>query len=249
MAGIEIAVVPIAGRATRSLPASKVIPKCLFPVGNIPVIHYAVEEAMLSGVTHFVFIVNDESELVKRYFERDADLARYLEAEGKPQLLDSLDRIVERTRIEYVQQRPLEKSGKGCYGLGASVLCAREYISAQRFAIVLPNDLILSVRPCLKQLIDASSSNGASVIACRSLPWDRLSTYGNMKVVAGKVTEMIQRPERGKELSSVAVIGRYVVTRDIFDIIASLSPGYGAELQLTDAPRRVAPACSWCSAA
>jgi UTP--glucose-1-phosphate uridylyltransferase len=241
MSAIDTAVLPVAGRATRALPISKVIPKCLFPLGNKPVVQYAVEEALDAGIKRIVFVVNDDSELIRRYFERDPELEKLLAEEGKPNLLSSLQRIIDEIEFKYVEQRPLAAvDGTQRTGLGASVSSARGEITAEQFAVVLPNDLILGNSPhCLRQLVDSIRTPKDSAVACRRMPRETLSTYGNVQIEGERITDLIQRPAPGRELSDVAIIGRYVLSSDVFDIIASLQPGYGNEIQLTDALQKM----------
>jgi len=230
------AVIPAAGLGTRFLPATKSQPKEMLPVVDKPAIQYVVEEAVASGIDDILIITGRGKRAIEDHFDRAFELEHHLERLGKHELLDSLRAITEladRGHIHYIRQREQR-------GLGDAVLTARRHVGDEPFALLLGDDIIDARRPCTRQLLDIFEEHKAPVIALGRVPRERLSSYG---VVAARplanglhrITALVEKPGPSEAPSDLAIMGRYVLTPDIFDILEGLPPGKGGELQLTDA--------------
>lgn len=231
---IKKAIIPIAGKGTRFLPATKQMAKEIIPILNKPMIHYVVEEAVKSGVEQIVFITSYGKEPVENYFDRNFELEMFLEQKGKFELLELVQNIGKMVEITTVRQ-------KEQLGLGHAVLMGKHLINDENFAVLLGDDIILSEKPVTKQLIDISQkNNGASVIGVMDVPRENTSSYG---IVAGdkvsdrllKMTNMVEKPKPEEAPTTLATPGRYVLSSDIFDVLESIPRGNGGEYQLTDA--------------
>lgn len=231
---IKKAIIPIAGKGTRFLPATKQMAKEIIPILNKPMIHYVVEEAVKSGIEQIVFITSYGKESVENYFDRNFELEMFLEQKGKFELLELVQNIGKMVEITTVRQ-------KEQLGLGHAVLMGKHLINDENFAVLLGDDIILSERPVTKQLIDISQkNNGASVIGVMDVPRENTSSYG---IVAGdkvsdrllKMTNMVEKPKPEEAPTTLATPGRYVLSSDIFDVLESIPRGNGGEYQLTDA--------------
>jgi UTP--glucose-1-phosphate uridylyltransferase len=233
---IRKAVIPVAGWGTRVLPASKSIPKPMLPLADQPTIQYIVEEAVQSGIEHIVFVTSRNMRAIEDYFDEIPELNAVLEAGNKQSILARLRQIESMVQISAVRQpRPR--------GLGHAVLMAREIIGDEPFAVMLGDDLVYNDRgtPCLKQLIDTYNVNrNGSVIGVMAVPQQEVSRYG---VISGRqissrtmqVTGMVEKPSPEIAPSNLAIIGRYILTPEIFPLLANTQPGQGSEIQLTDA--------------
>lgn len=230
---VRKAVVVAAGLGTRMLPASKVIPKEILPVVDRPAIQVVVEEAVASGIEEIVIVVAPGRTLVLDHFEPAVELERHLEERGKYDLLDMVRATNPAARITpAVQERPL--------GLGHAVLQARAAVGNEAFAVILPDDIFDAERPCLRQLIDIAEARGAPVVALMRVAGADISKYGIVEATpAGerlyRLHGMVEKPEPDKAPSDFAIMGRYVLTPDIFDLLIEAKPGAGGEIQLTDA--------------
>jgi UTP--glucose-1-phosphate uridylyltransferase len=230
---VRKAVIVAAGLGTRMLPASKVIPKEIMPVVDTPAIQLIVEEAIASGIEDIVVVVTPGRTLVLDHFKPAEDLERQLESKGKHDLLEMLRKTNSPTRITAAHQsQPI--------GLGHAVLQAREAVGNEPFAVFLPDDIIDSERPCLRQLLDVAEKRDAPVVALLRVAASETSKYGIVEVKpAGdrlyELLGMVEKPPPGKAPSEFAIMGRYVLTPEIFDLIAQSKPGAGGEIQLTDA--------------
>ncbi len=231
---VRQAVIPVAGWGTRVLPATKSLPKPLLPVADLPTIYYVVEEAVQSGVEHIVFVTSRHMRAVEDFFDENPELTRTLEAKKNTAMLDRLHHIETMAHFSFVRQaQPL--------GLGHAVLMAREAIGHDAFALLLGDDLMWSPDgvPCLQRMIDVYNQRHASVIATMPVPDADVSRYG---IIAGErigpqlmqVRDMVEKPPLAEAPSNQAVVGRYVLTPEIFDILAHTPPGRGGEIQITD---------------
>lgn len=230
---VRKAVIVAAGLGTRMLPASKVIPKEILPVVDTPAVQLIVEEAVASGIEDIVVVLSPGRTLALDHFQPARDLEEHLESKGKHEVLTALRRtnLPARFRTAH-QERPL--------GLGHAVLQAREAIGDEPFGLFLPDDIIDAARPCLRQLIDVAEEKDGPVVALLRVPHEEVSKYGivEAKPVAERLYEltgMVEKPEPARAPSDLAIIGRYVLTPDIFDLLAHGKPGAGGEIQLTDA--------------
>jgi UTP--glucose-1-phosphate uridylyltransferase len=236
MKTIRKAVFPVAGLGTRFLPATKAMPKEMLPVVDRPVIQHVVDEARQAGIEHFIFVTGRNKSVIEDHFDRQFELEVTLrERQRRADLaLLSKDLPGPGTTSFTRQQEPL--------GLGHAVWCARELVGHEPFALLLPDVLIQHPRGCLAQMIDAvrGLDTHANVIAVEEVPAERVHMYGAVGVGEknGKlfgITEMVEKPARGKAPSNLIITGRYILQPEIFDVLASQQRGAGGEIQITDA--------------
>ena len=234
MQKIKKAVIPAAGFGTRFLPATKATPKEMLPIVDKPTIQYIVEEALASGIEEILIISGHAKRAIEDHFDSAPVLEAMLEEKHKDDLL-AMVRETADINVHYIRQKHMN-------GLGDAILCARSFMGGEPFAVLLGDDVVYNEgKPALKQLIDVHESYGGSVLGCQLVPDDKVSSYG---VVAGeeiaganllKVTDMVEKPEIGEAPSNMAVLGRYIISSSIFDILEKTPPGKGGEVQLTDA--------------
>lgn len=239
---VRKAVFPAAGMGTRFLPATKAQPKETLPLVDKPLIQYGVEEALDSGIENIIVVTGRGKAAIEDHFDRNAELEHELEAKGKTAELDMVRRISDLTRMAYVRQKePL--------GLGHAVGVTKELVGEEPFAVVLADDVIQSQVPCLKQLLNIYEYFGATVLAVMEVPEDQISAYGVVDAKAVefqgatdrlfRVNDLVEKPPAGEAPSNLAIIGRYVLSPDIFDALDGTAPGRGGEIQLTDAIRNL----------
>ncbi|MGD0941797.1 MAG: UTP--glucose-1-phosphate uridylyltransferase GalU [Terracidiphilus sp.] len=231
---IRKAVFPAGGLGTRFLPATKVIPKEMLALVDKPIIQYGVEEAVASGIEHIIIITGRGKGSMEDHFDHSFELNATLERRGKQELLAVSRGVSALAQISYVRQKePL--------GLGHAVLCAKDLVGDEPFAVILPDDVIASEVPCLKQMIDIFDEKDGSVLATMTIEGPAISAYG---VLAGEqdpdnwriynCTGMVEKPKLEDAPSKQAIIGRYVLTPRIFELLEQTKPGAGGEIQLTD---------------
>lgn len=231
---VRKAVFPAGGLGTRFLPATKVIPKEMLALVDKPIIQYGVEEALASGIEHIIFVTGRGKGAMEDHFDYSFELDAILERKGKKELLEVSRRVGSMARISYVRQKePL--------GLGHAVLCAKELVGDEPFAVVLPDDVIDAPTPCVKQMIDVFNERGGSVLATMTIEGAAISAYG---VLAGSqdpqnpriynCTGMVEKPKLADAPSKQAIIGRYILTPAVFEMLEQTKPGAGGEIQLTD---------------
>ena len=231
---VRKAVFPAAGQGTRFLPATKVIPKEMLALVDKPIIQYGVEEAIASGIEHIIFVTGRGKVAMEDHFDLSFELDATLEKRGKKELLDISRRVGTMARISSVRQKePL--------GLGHAVLCAKDLVGDEPFAVILPDDVIDAQPPCLKQMIGAFDEKGGSILATMAIDGPAISAYG---VLAGSpdasnpriynCTGMVEKPKLEDAPSNQAIIGRYILTPAIFELLEKTQPGAGGEIQLTD---------------
>ncbi|HZD53144.1 MAG TPA: UTP--glucose-1-phosphate uridylyltransferase GalU [Woeseiaceae bacterium] len=229
---IRSAVFPVAGRGTRFLPATKASPKEMLPIVDKPLIQYAVEEAIAAGARKLVFITGSSKRAIEDHFDSDPELEKALEGSGKDDLLQSIKGIVPReVACIYIRQgEPL--------GLGHAVLCARPAVGNEPFFVHLADDLIASETPCLTQMAYEHAGHGGSVVAVEPVPEQDTSSYGIVAVEkreeGSRITEIVEKPSPERAPSNLAVVGRYLLTPEIFDKLEQTGRGAGGEIQLTD---------------
>jgi UTP--glucose-1-phosphate uridylyltransferase len=230
---VRKAVIVAAGMGTRMLPASKVIPKEILPIVDKPAIQMVVEEAIASGIEEIVVIISPGRTTVVDYFDPAPELERHLEERGKHDVLAMVRSTNNPVRFTTAEQKePL--------GLGHAVLQAREAVGDEPFAVILPDDIFDSKRPCLRQLLDVAESEDTPVVALLRVARSEIPKYGIVvaKPVRPRLYElsgMVEKPPAEKAPSDLAIMGRYVLTPDIFPLLADGKPGAGGEIQLTDA--------------
>ena len=231
---VRKAVFPAAGLGTRFLPATKVIPKEMLALVDKPIIQYGVEEALASGIEHIIIVTGRSKSAMEDHFDFSPELDATLERRGKRELLELSRSVANLARISYVRQKePL--------GLGHAVLCAKDLVGDEPFAVILPDDVIDANPPCLKQMIGVFEEKDGSVLATMTIEGPAISAYG---VLAGSpdsanpriynCTGMVEKPKLEDAPSKQAIIGRYVLTPRIFTLLEQTQPGAGGEIQLTD---------------
>ena len=236
---VRKAVFPAAGLGTRFLPATKAQPKEMLPLIDKPIIQYGVEEAMASGCDQIIMVTGRGKSAIEDHFDTSYELEKMLEERGKDDLLAIVRQISDMIHIAYVRQ-------KEALGLGHAVLMAKELVGDEPFAVILPDDVIDAPVPCLKQMIEIYNETGCSVLATQVVEGRGISAYGvlDAKPVSGKhdghlfeVRDLVEKPKFENAPSKLAIIGRYILTPAIFEILESVEPGSGGELQLTDGLR------------
>ncbi len=231
-------VIPVAGWGTRSLPASKNIPKEMLPIYNKPVIQYVVEEAIKSGIEDVIFVTNKDKSVIEDHFDYNLQLEGVLERAGKHDKLQMVREVAEMVNIMSVRQ-------KKQLGLGHAVLCAKELVRGEPFAIMVGDDLMFGGVPGIQQLMQVAKAERMPVIGVMEVPQDKVDRYGiidGTEIANGvfRINDMVEKPAQEKAPSRLAIVGRYVLTPDIFDYIEKTTPGHGGELQLTDALQALA---------
>lgn len=236
---IRKAVIPAAGFGTRFLPATKATPKEMLPIVDRPTIQYIVEEALESGIEDILIISGHAKRAIEDYFDSAPNLEMSLEKSGKTELL-KLVRETADIRVHYIRQREMR-------GLGDAILTAKAFMSGEPFAVLLGDDVVYNPKkPALKQLIDVYDEYGRTVLGCQTVPHEKVSSYGivegnqldNHRIL--KVSNMIEKPSPEEAPSNLAVLGRYIITPAIFEILERTKPGKGGEIQLTDALKELA---------
>lgn len=238
MKDIRKVVIPVAGWGTRSLPATKNIPKEMLPIYNKPVIQYVVEEAQRAHIKDVIFVTNRDKNVIEDHFDHNLQLEDLLERSGKLDKLEEVRRVAEMVNILSVRQ-------KRQLGLGHAVLCARELVGDEPFAVMVGDDLMFSGVPGIGQLIEVAMAEKMPVIGVMEVLWEKVSRYGIIdgeEVAPGvyRVRDMVEKPKREDAPSRMAIVGRYVLTPDIFDYLEKVKPGHGGEIQLTDALQAMA---------
>ena len=238
MKDIRKVVIPVAGWGTCSLPATKNIPKEMLPIYNKPVIQYVVEEAQRAHIKDVIFVTNRDKNVIEDHFDHNLQLEDLLERSGKLDKLEEVRRVAEMVNILSVRQ-------KRQLGLGHAVLCARELVGDEPFAVMVGDDLMFSGVPGIGQLIEVAMAEKMPVIGVMEVPWEKVSRYGIIdgeEVAPGvyRVRDMVEKPKREDAPSRMAIVGRYVLTPDIFDYLEKVKPGHGGEIQLTDALQAMA---------
>lgn len=232
---VKKAVFPVAGLGTRFLPATKTVPKEMLPVVDKPLIQYAVDEAIEAGIDTLIFVTNRYKHAVADYFDKAYELEQKLEKAGKTELLAMIRDVLPRhVRCVFVTQAE-------ALGLGHAVLCAKPVVGNEPFAVLLPDDLIWNTgRGALGQMVDLAEKENASVISVQEVPRELTSSYGIVAAPSftgrfGAIEQIVEKPKPEVAPSNLAVVGRYVLSGDIFPILEKTRSGAGGEIQLTDA--------------
>lgn len=233
-APVRKAVFPVAGLGTRFLPATKAIPKEMLTLVDKPLIQYAFEEAAAAGIEEFIFVTGRGKQAMEDHFDLAFELKATLEARGKTaELGQILDFLPDPGSIKYVRQT-------AALGLGHAIWCARDMIGDEPFAIISPDDLVLSGTPCIKQLIDAHAETGGNVVAVEDVPREQTNRYGildtpNAADRLARIDGLVEKPDPKDAPSTLSIIGRYVLDGEVFEHLARHEKGAGGEIQLTDA--------------
>ena len=240
MRTLRKAVIPVAGLGTRFLPATKAQPKEMLPLVDKPVIQHVVEEAIRAGVENIVLVTGRGKQAIENHFDVAYELEDTLSRRGKTEDLELVRQITQLGQFSYVRQgEPL--------GLGHAVLCARHAVGHEPFALLLGDDVFAEENPALEALVEAFAATGKSVVGVQEVPLAHVSRYGIVSAPADpskvwEVTRIVEKPAPEQAPSRYAVVGRYVLTPEVFDHLAALEPGVGGEYQLTDALMKLAEA-------
>lgn len=239
-AKVRKAVFPAAGLGTRFLPATKAQPKEMLPLVDKPIIQYGVEEAIQSGITNIIMVTGRGKTAIEDHFDVSFELEHLLESRKKKDLLALVRQVSDLINIAYTRQ-------KEARGLGHAVLCAREMVGGEPFATVLADDVIDADTPCIRQLLDIYEFFSAPVLAVMEVPKESISAYGcidaepvshnGSKNKVYRIRDLVEKPKPEEAPSNLAIIGRYILTADVFDAIDHVEAGAGGEIQLTDALR------------
>jgi UTP--glucose-1-phosphate uridylyltransferase len=241
-AKVRKAVFPAAGLGTRFLPATKAQPKEMLPLVDKPIIQYGVEEALHSGIQNIIIVTGRGKSAIEDHFDVSFELEQLLESRNKKDLLAIVRQVSDMIDVSYIRQ-------KEALGLGHAVLRAKELVGPEPFATVLADDVIESETPCIRQLIDIYEFFNAPVLAVMEVPREAISSYGCIdgepvshnggKDRVFRIRDLVEKPKASEAPSNLAIIGRYILTPDIFTSIQKIEPGAGGELQLTDSIRHL----------
>ncbi|MBQ2732802.1 MAG: UTP--glucose-1-phosphate uridylyltransferase [Clostridia bacterium] len=235
MQTVKKAVIPAAGLGTRMLPISRCVPKEMFPIVDRPAISYLVNEAIDSGMTEVLIITGRDKEAIEDYFDYSPEYDQALSAKGRETEVELIHGEISRGNIFFTRQK--EKKG-----LGHALLCARSFVGNDPFTVLYGDDMVFANTPVCKQLADVYAKYGKPVVGLKTVTREQLRKFCSMKAepIAGApneytVTDMIEKPAPGKEFTDLAILGRVLLTPEIFDILENTAPGAGGEIQLTDA--------------
>lgn len=232
---IRKAVIPAAGLGTRFLPATKAMPKEMLPIVDKPTIQYIVEEAIAAGIQSILIITGRSKRAIEDHFDRNIELEIDLKEKGKNDLLKIVEDISNMVNVTYIRQKTMA-------GLGDAVYCAKDFIGNEPFAVLLGDDIMVSKEPAIKQLMDVYENTGKSVVGVMEVAKKDVNKYGIVDVEADQngvfeLRDLVEKPETNVAPSNLAIMGRYVLTADVFDMIKETKPGVKGEIQLTDALR------------
>lgn len=228
------AIFPVAGMGTRFLPATKSVPKEIMTLVDKPLVQYAIDEARAAGIEEFIFVTSRGKGALEDYFDEAPQLEQSLREKGKDALLELLQSTnMESGQVAYMRQHK-------ALGLGHAIWCARHLIGNEPFAVMLPDDVIASEKPCLQQMVEAYAETGGNMVAAMEVPADKVSSYGVLDLEEDmgslvKVKGMVEKPKAGTEPSNLAVIGRYILAPTVLNHLNKKETGAGGEIQLTDA--------------
>lgn len=234
---IRKAIIPAAGLGTRFLPATKAQPKEMLPIVDKPTIQYIVEEAVQSGIEDIIIVTGRSKRSIEDHFDKSIELELELEKKGKSDLLELARQASDLANIHYIRQKEPK-------GLGHAILTAKNFIGDEPFAVLLGDDIIVSETPCLKQMIDVFNEYKTSILGVQKVPFEDVDKYGIIKAKhiedrVYKVTDMVEKPDREKAPSNIAILGRYIITPRVFDYLENQEAGAGGEIQLTDALKKL----------
>ncbi len=234
MAKLRKAVFPVAGFGSRFLPVTKASPKEMMPIVDKPLIQYAVEEAAAAGITDMIFVTGRNKRAIEDHFDKAYELETELERKGKSALLDQVRSVLpDGVRCVYIRQpEPL--------GLGHAVLCAQPVVGSDPFAVILADDLMDSIPPAMARMAQVFEKEGVSLLGVEEVPRDQTERYGIVTVDelqgdVARIHSIVEKPKPAAAPSNLGVIGRYVLTPRIFELLGQVTPGAGGEIQLTDA--------------
>ena len=235
---VKKAIIPAAGLGTRFLPATKSQPKEMLPIVDKPTLQYIIEEAINSGIEEILIITGRNKKSIEDHFDKSVELELELQQKGKTEMLEMVQEISNMVNIHYIRQKEPK-------GLGHAIHCAKSFIGDEPFAVLLGDDIVDSDTPCLKQLIDAYDEYKTSILGVQEVAKDDTDKYGilDCKYIEDrvyKVKDMVEKPSVEEAPSNIAILGRYIITPAIFEILENQAPGKGGEIQLTDALKTLA---------
>ncbi|HHZ03082.1 MAG TPA: UTP--glucose-1-phosphate uridylyltransferase GalU [Tissierellia bacterium] len=230
---VKKAVIPAAGLGTRFLPATKSIPKEMLPIVDKPTIQYIVEEIIASGIEDVLIITGRNKGSIEEHFDRAVELEYHLANNDKEELLEEVINISKMINIHTVRQ-------KNPLGLGHAVYCAKSFVGNEPFAVLLGDDVVDSQKPCLKQMLEVYEEYNSTILGVQPVEWENVNKYG---IISGNrvneklytVNDLVEKPTRDKAPTNIAILGRYIITPEIFKILENTKKGVGGEIQLTDA--------------
>ncbi|CCC57885.1 UTP--glucose-1-phosphate uridylyltransferase GalU [Caloramator australicus] len=230
---VRKAIIPAAGLGTRFLPATKAQPKEMLPIVDTPTIQYIVEEAVSSGIEEILIITGRNKRAIEDHFDKSIELELELKSKNKYEMLELLDNITNMAQIHYIRQKEPK-------GLGHAILCAKTFVGNEPFAVLLGDDIVDSKVPCLKQMIDVFNMYKTTILGVQEVDRSDVNKYG---IVSGvkiderlyKVSDLVEKPSVEEAPSNIAILGRYIITPEIFNILENTKPGKNGEIQLTDA--------------
>lgn len=230
---VKKAVIPAAGLGTRFLPATKAQPKEMLPIVDKPTIQYIIEEAVASGIEEILIITGRNKRAIEDHFDKSIELEQQLEQTGKDDVLNMVQDISNMANIYYIRQKEPK-------GLGHAISCAKTFVGNEPFAVMLGDDVVDSKTPCLKQLIQCYNEYKTTILGVQQVAKEDVYKYGIVKGVnidnnVYKVKDVVEKPKVEEAPSNIAILGRYIITPRIFDILSNTRPGKGGEIQLTDA--------------
>ena len=230
---VKKAIIPAAGLGTRFLPATKSQPKEMLPIVDKPTLQYIIEEAIESGIEEILIITGRSKKSIEDHFDKSVELELELEQKGKIEMLEMVQKISNMVNIHYIRQKEPK-------GLGHAIYCAKSFIGNDPFAVLLGDDIVDSETPCLKQLINAYDEYKTSILGVQEVAKEDTDKYGildckHIEDRVYKVKDMIEKPNVDEAPSNIAILGRYIITPAIFEILENQEPGKGGEIQLTDA--------------
>ena len=235
---VRKAIIPAAGLGTRFLPATKSQPKEMLPIVDKPTLQYIIEEAIESGIEEILIVTGRSKKSIEDHFDRSVELELELEQKGKKEMLKMVQDISNMVNIHYIRQKEPK-------GLGHAIHCAKSFIGDEPFAVLLGDDIVDSETPCLKQLINAYDEYKTTVLGVQEVERENTDKYGilDVKYIENrvyKVKDMVEKPNIEEAPSNIAILGRYIITPEIFNILENQEPGKGGEIQLTDALKTLA---------
>jgi len=235
---VRKAIIPAAGLGTRFLPATKAQPKEMLPIVDKPTIQYIIEEAIASGITEIIIVTGRSKRSIEDHFDKSVELELELERNNKQEMLDMVRKISDMANIYYIRQKEPR-------GLGHAILTARDFVGNEPFAVLLGDDVVVSKKPCLAQMIDVYNEYKTSVLGVQKVPHEVVNKYGivNCKEVDDrvyKVRDLVEKPKIEDAPSDIAILGRYIITPAVFSYLETQDAGTGGEIQLTDALLRLA---------
>ncbi|WP_353894453.1 UTP--glucose-1-phosphate uridylyltransferase GalU [Proteinivorax hydrogeniformans] len=235
---VRKAVIPAAGLGTRFLPATKAQPKEMLPIVDKPTLQYVIEEAVNSGIEEILIITGRNKTSIEDHFDKSIELELELEKKGKDELLEQVRQISDMVTIHYIRQKEPK-------GLGHAIHCAKSFVGNEPFAVMLGDDIVENGKPCLEQMMEMYDEYKTTILGVQEIPKQDVDKYGIVKgnhIEGGvyKVKDLVEKPAAEDAPSNIAIMGRYIINPEIFDILENTKPGKGNEIQLTDALKELA---------